>query len=433
MARFLIRLFVIIMIGYAAALYVIPGLVLGVFQKRYYEYNLDQAKGALDLLTEKFQNADPSEWGKIEEQLQKSWSPNKIKVIDQNDPSLTGAEKKYLAEGKSGVRTGYYGAFEAAIAPLPRGKAVQFFLPVSPIDINIMYLLINVLIVAVLLICLFAWLTPHWKDLEQIRLAALSLGRGDLKARTFISPRSNISELANVFDEMAHEIEQLVMQQQDLLNAVSHELRTPLSRLRFGFALVAALDLPEEGRKRMEEMVKHTRELDSLINELLSYSQLQSRKQNISKEMVCIEPFLDSILTDFTTYRGEKYFELRADVLSGSKEAHLDPRLTARAIENLVSNAIRHCTTHVYVRADVDGSGSFRVEVEDDGEGISVGEAARVFEPFYRADNSRNRTTGGFGLGLAITKRAIECQGGEVMISKSVLGGAKVMIVIRQV
>ncbi|MQT71891.1 HAMP domain-containing protein, partial [Pseudomonas sp. FSL R10-0071] len=122
-------------------------------------------------------------------------------------------------------------------------------MPPDPFDLNVLYWSINVLIGAALLAGLLLWLRPHWRDLERLKRTAARIGQGQLSERTQISPRSNIYSLASAFDTMAQDIENLLNQQRDLLNAVSHELRTPLTRLDFGLALALCDDLPPASRE----------------------------------------------------------------------------------------------------------------------------------------------------------------------------------------
>lgn len=100
----------------------------------------------------------------------------------------------------------------------------------------------------------------------------------------------------------------------------------------------------------------------------------------------------------------------------------LDPRLTARAVQNLVRNAMRYCDESLLLRLHLDEDGTCLLTVEDDGIGIPSEERERIFQPFYRLDRSRDRNTGGFGLGLAISRRAIEGQGGTLTVAQSALG-----------
>ena len=100
----------------------------------------------------------------------------------------------------------------------------------------------------------------------------------------------------------------------------------------------------------------------------------------------------------------------------------LDPRLTARAIQNLLRNAMRYCGKRIQIGVQVNAEGC-EIWVDDDGIGIPDDERERIFEPFYRLDRSRDRATGGFGLGLAISRRALETQGGMLTVEASPWGG----------
>jgi two-component system OmpR family sensor kinase len=123
-------------------------------------------------------------------------------------------------------------------------------------------------------------------------------GPGHLAERTQIPPRSNIGELAGVFDTMAGDLERHVNQQRELLNAVSHELRTPLTRLDFGLVLLFD-EVPPASRKRLLELVGHVRELDELVLELLSYSRLQNADQARERVEVSLLELVDSVLGSF--------------------------------------------------------------------------------------------------------------------------------------
>jgi two-component system OmpR family sensor kinase len=222
---------------------------------------------------------------------------------------------------------------------------------------------------------------------------------------------------------MAGDIENLLNQQRDLLNAVSHELRTPLTRLDFGLALALSDDLPATSRERLQGLVDHIRELDELVLELLSYSRLQNPARVPEQVEVSLDEFIDSILGSVDD---EQAPDIVIDVLlHGQLERFsLDPRLTARALQNLLRNAMRYCEKRIQIGVQVCPRGC-EIWVDDDGIGIPDDERERIFEPFYRLDRSRDRSTGGFGLGLAISRRALEAQGGTLTVESSPLGGAR--------
>ncbi|MGX0955391.1 two-component system OmpR family sensor kinase [Pseudomonas viridiflava] len=430
MLKMLARLYLILLVTYTVALYAVPELVLKVFEERNLTYNHEQVRGTLKLIKTRFTQVPQASWPQVEHELQEDFAPLQLRVLTITDPSVSDCERTELEQGRNALRTGDYGMASTVMTPLSAGQVIQLVFPDPPVDINIMYWLMNVLIGAALLGCLSIWFWPHWRDLQRLKHTAMMLGNGNLAQRTHISPRSNIGELAQVFDKMAQDIGQLLNQQQELLSAVSHELRTPLSRLEFGMALVLTDPLEASTRLRLEQMVGHIRELDALIDELLSYTRLQSPYQQADRQEIPLQAFLDSVLGGFLDTQDARPFDLSLQTDTAPERFVLDPRLTARALQNLIANAIRYCSGQVRVSLRLQTGEGLYMTVEDDGIGIPESERALIFEPFYRMDRSRDRDTGGFGLGLAISRRAIECQGGRIQVDSSPLGGARFLIVL---
>ncbi|MCJ8177090.1 ATP-binding protein [Pseudomonas viridiflava] len=430
MLKMLARLYLILLVTYTVALYAVPELVLKVFEERNLTYNHEQVRGTLKLIKTRFTQVPQASWPQVEHELQEDFAPLQLRVLTITDPSVSDCERTELEQGRNALRTGDYGMASTVMTPLSAGQVIQLVFPDPPVDINIMYWLMNVLIGAALLGCLSIWFWPHWRDLQRLKHTAMMLGNGNLAQRTHISPRSNIGELAQVFDKMAQDIGQLLNQQQELLSAVSHELRTPLSRLEFGMALVLTDPLEASTRLRLEQMVGHIRELDALIDELLSYTRLQSPYQQADRQEIPLQAFLDSVLGGFLDTQDARPFDLSLQTDTAPERFVLDPHLTARALQNLIANAIRYCSGQVRVSLRLQTGEGLYMTVEDDGIGIPESERALIFEPFYRMDRSRDRDTGGFGLGLAISRRAIECQGGRIQVDSSPLGGARFLIVL---
>ena len=424
MLKILVRLYLVTIVTFSAAIYLVPELVIGVFHERFMRYNMDQSRGLQSLLIEQFRQVPKEQWPAMATRLDQRFGPLQVSLNRVDDPSFSAPEQQRLRGGEDVLRLGEWGTRTLAVSPLDEQWAVSLQVPPDPLDVNLLYWSMNVLIGAALLACLLFWLRPHWRDLERLKQTARRLGQGQLSERTNISPRSNIGELAAVFDTMAGDVECLLNQQRDLLNAVSHELRTPLTRLDFGLALALSEDLPPASRERLQGLVAHIRELDELVLELLSYSRLQNPARLPERVMVSLDEFVDSILGSFDE-------ELEApdtvlDVLMhGSLDRFvLDPRLTARAVQNLLRNAMRYCERRIQIGVRVNPEGC-ELWVDDDGIGIPELDRERIFEPFYRLDRSRDRATGGFGLGLAISRRALEAQGGTLTAEQSPLGGAR--------
>ncbi|WP_282362777.1 ATP-binding protein [Pseudomonas sp. PS01297] len=424
MFKILIRLYLVTIVTFAGAIYLVPEMIVAVFHDRFMNYNVDMSRGMQALLVKQFDQVPAQQWPELAQALDSQFAPLRINLLPITDPQFSTAEQHQLHQGQGVLRIGEWGWRTRVVSPLNGEQAIELVMPPDPFDLNVLYWSINVLIGAALLAGLLLWLRPHWRDLERLKRTAARIGQGQLSERTQISPRSNIYSLASAFDTMAQDIENLLNQQRDLLNAVSHELRTPLTRLDFGLALALCDDLPPASRERLQVLVGHIRELDELVLELLSFSRLQNPALVPERIEVSLAEFIDSILGSFDEELEAP--EIVLDVmLHGTEERFaLDPRLTARALQNLLRNAMRYCDRRIQVGVSLNSKGC-SLWVDDDGIGIPEQERERIFEPFYRLDRSRDRATGGFGLGLAISRRALEAQGGTLNVEQSPLGGAR--------
>lgn len=427
MLKILVRLYLVIIVAYAGALLFIPDTIVGLFQDRFMAYNLDQAKGVQSLIVRQFHQAPREQWPAVEQDLASAFAPLEVQLLRMDQAELGADEQARLEHGLYAVRIGEWGYYETVLAPLDEQWLVRLNSPPDPLDINVLSWGMTVLIGAAMLGCLLLWVWPHWRDLERLKETARRLGQGQMAERTHISPHSNIGELAGVFDTMASDLERHVNQQRELLNAVSHELRTPLTRLDFGLVLLFD-EVPPASRKRLLELVGHVRELDELVLELLSYSRLYNADQARERVEVSLLELVDSVLGGFAEELDGRDIQLEVRAEGDLPRFVLDPRLTARAVQNLVRNAMRYCDESLLLRLRLEEDGACLLTVEDDGIGVPAQERERIFQPFYRLDRSRDRNTGGFGLGLAISRRAIEGQGGTLTVAQSALGGAQFRI-----
>lgn len=427
MLKILVRLYLLIIVAYAGALLFIPDSIVGLFHERFMAYNLDQTKGVQSLIVRQFHQAPQEQWPAVERDLANAFAPLEVKLLRMDQADLSADEQARLEHGLYAVRIADWGYYETVLAPLDKDWLVRLHAPPDPLDINVLSWGVTVLIGAAMLGCLLLWVWPHWRDLERLKETARRLGQGQMAERTHISPHSNIGELAGVFDTMASDLERHVNQQRELLNAVSHELRTPLTRLDFGLVLLFD-EVPAASRKRLLELVGHVRELDELVLELLSYSRLYNADQARERVEVSLLELVDSVLGSFAEELDSRGIQWEVRAERELPRFVLDPRLTARAVQNLVRNAMRYCDESLLLRLRLEDDGACLLTVEDDGIGIPVEERERIFQPFYRLDRSRDRNTGGFGLGLAISRRAIEGQGGTVTVAQSALGGAQFRI-----
>jgi signal transduction histidine kinase len=250
---------------------------------------------------------------------------------------------------------------------------------------------------------------------------ASAIGQGRLDTRVNVSTRSAIRGVADTFNSMAQRMQELLRAQKETTDAVSHELRTPISRMRFGVEMLERTTVTEDRERHLQTMRSSLDELEALVDESLTYSRLTSAARRLSPQIVNLTDWLAEVIDDARQFAGD--IQLISEVHPDNAIAHLDAKLVARALKNMIRNALRHArtTVKVVIRQDPQHT-SFTVE--DDGPGIPAEQRAAIFEPFYRIDNSRQRESGGHGLGLAIVQRICEWTNAQISVEDSPLGGA---------
>ena len=297
-----------------------------------------------------------------------------------------------------------------------------------PIDIAValqMEALRYAIVALALLIPIGLWSRSHWQGLQALSTVADEIGSGKLSARTNVKPGASIYPLAQRMNHMAGRIEGLVESQASLLHSVSHELRTPIARLEFALELLrpgTPAAVPNSSlAPRIDAMQADLAELDALVGELLGMARLGS-EANLQTAPFALAPALAGCVASLD---GLAAVEL--DVDPGLGTVGGDQRMLTRALGNVLRNAQKYAHSRVTLSARPVGD-RIEIVVEDDGPGIPLTERERIFEPFYRLDRSRDRATGGFGLGLSIARKALELHGGSIMAEGATLGGARFVL-----
>jgi two-component system OmpR family sensor kinase len=232
--------------------------------------------------------------------------------------------------------------------------------------------------------------------------------------------------LAERMHGMAGRIDSLLSAQTSLLHSVSHELRTPIARLTFGLTLMEDASADPVVHQRARAMAGDVAELNALVGELLAMTRLDS-SQALQLDSVDLARMLDDCVASLPPLVSAVHVE--TDLGANPGHVAADARLLSRAVCNLLGNARRYADTRVVLRA-ARADGTVTIIVEDDGPGIPEGEREQVFAPFYRLDRSRDRATGGFGLGLAIARKAVQLHGGSLTVADGEMGGAKMVITL---
>jgi len=268
----------------------------------------------------------------------------------------------------------------------------------------------------------------------RLREATQKLAAGDLSARAGVSPSRRHDEMAQLvrdFDRMAERIESLMTAQSRLLTDISHELRSPLARLNVALELARQRSGPE-AQSALERIEREATRLNGLIQELLTIARLAGSEGSVPRSPVQLEQLIQEIARDaeFEAQNHDCHVEVSVVddcVVIGS------PALLHSAIENVVRNAVHYTeqSTEVEIRLE-EGQGTLGSEavirVTDSGPGVPEDALDKIFQPFYRIDDARGRQTGGVGLGLAITERAVRLHGGAVKAANRPQGGLIVEI-----
>jgi two-component system sensor histidine kinase CpxA len=272
----------------------------------------------------------------------------------------------------------------------------------------------------------------------QLRGATQKLASGDLTARAGMPASRRHDEMAELmrdFDRMAERLEDLVTAQNRLLTDISHELRSPLARLNVALELARQRSGPE-ARSALDRIDRETNRLNQLIQRLLTIARLEAGDESIEKIPVHLEQIINEIAKDAAFEAQGRGCQVEATIVDDCVVVG-SPGLLHSAIENVVRNAIRytHDGTSVEVRLE-EGVGQQNgasvpeavVRVTDSGPGVPENALDKLFRPFYRIDDARGRQTGGVGLGLAITDRAVRLHGGTIRVSNRPQGGLMVEI-----
>jgi signal transduction histidine kinase len=289
-----------------------------------------------------------------------------------------------------------------------------------------LHVAVSMVISAAFSLLLAAYITA---PLARIRASARRVARGDLSARVGDLPFGRSAEmlaLSNEFDQMAARLKDLVEGQRRLIRDVSHEMRSPLSRLRVALELARA-QVTGDVAKQLARIERESERLEEMIAQAIQLSRMETTTPS-KVENVALHDVIADVAADAAFEAQARQCTLHI-AQSTPLTVRAEADLLSSAIENVVRNAANYTApgTTVSLRLDqVDGQA--RLRVRDCGPGVSASDCSRIFEPYFRTDAARQRTSGGSGLGLAIAKRAIERQGGRIQASNADGGGLEVEI-----
>ena len=276
--------------------------------------------------------------------------------------------------------------------------------------------------------------TTVTERINRLKEAAEKLAQGDLKTRVPINGRDEVATLASAFNQMAEQLQAADQKQRDLDNMrrdliawVSHDLQTPLASMR---AILEAItdgmvDDPETVKRYLNTAQRDVRNLSALIDDLFQMAQLDAGGFPLNKAQSSLSDLVSDTLESFTELAKQQEITLEGNVELDVDPVHMDTQAIGRVLNNLIGNALRHTLkgrVSVWVRRSSEG---VEVTVSDTGEGIREEDLQHIFERFYRGEKSRNRGTGGAGLGLAIARGIVRAHGGDIKVESQIGKGTQ--------
>jgi two-component system sensor histidine kinase RstB len=376
----------------------------------------DLMKSSLYLMRSELREIPPHEWAKTLKELDLNLSFD-LQVEPMNKFKLDPAAAQRLREGDIVAIDSEY----TFIQRIPRSHYVLAVGPVPYLfflhETRLLDMGLMALIAISLAFPVFIWMRPHWQEMLRLESAAQRFGEGHLEERIHFDSASSFERLGIAFNQMADNINALIASKKQLIDGIAHELRTPLVRLRYRLEMSDNLSEAEH-----TALNRDIGQLEGLIEELLTYARLDRPQTELQLTTPDLPAWFSSYLDDARSMNPQH--SLLLDCQADDEYGALDMRLMERVLDNLVNNALRYSEGTIKVTLQRQGSLA-SMTVEDDGPGIAPAERERIFEPFVRLDPSRDRATGGCGLGLAIVHSIAQAFGGSVSCGESELGGAK--------
>jgi len=276
---------------------------------------------------------------------------------------------------------------------------------------------------ALLLLLLFTgayfFVRRFLRPVQHLMIGVEAVASEDFEHEVPVASNDELGDLTRAFNAMTRRVAAIIASKRRLLFDVSHELRTPLTRMNVAVAM-----LPEGKAKVSIE--RNIRELNTMITELLENERLAVLGGTIVVEPLDVVATARKVIDTF----GYDQRKIEFDSLTDELVIRADAQRLTVAIRNLISNALKYSSQNegdVRVTVFPDDNGA-RIVVADEGIGISPEQQERVFEPFYRTDDSRSRATGGYGLGLSLTKAIVEAHGGTIKLESHPGVGTTIML-----
>lgn len=322
---------------------------------------------------------------------------------------------------------------------------------VTKVNSLISVALLRDMFIAIVLILIFTSFTlTRWirkgvfTPIRELNSAMQNIAEGNFDFALETECNGEIGDLYNNYEQMrlrlkesGEEKVQADNQNRELVSNISHDLKTPITSIR-GYVegiMDGVADTPEKMDKYIKTIYNKTKDMDRLINELTIYSKIDSNRIPYHFHKINISEYFNDCIEEVGLDLESRNIELNYyNLVSKETVIIADPEQLKRVINNIISNSVKYIDKKsgiidIRILDEVD---SIRVEIEDNGKGISARELGKIFERFYRTDESRNSAQGGSGIGLSIVKKIVEDHGGYIWATSKEEEGTCMHFVIRK-
>jgi len=276
-------------------------------------------------------------------------------------------------------------------------------------------ILMLILFISVVIVILYFLLRNLFSPLKDLSAAVVSIGEGNYDVKLPKGRKDELGELADSIGVMSDKINSSIKSKEQLLIDVSHELRSPLTRIKLG------LEVGSSKEKLEEDVI----EMEKMITDLLENYRADTGFNSVKPQKADVAELLDETIAEYDDQSRLKFSKPAKEVF-----CNIDMDKMQVVFRNLIDNALKYSANEI-IMSITEHKGEVIISFKDTGSGISNEDLKNVFEPFYRADRSRSRRTGGFGLGLSICKKIIDAHKGELLIKSKLGSGTEAIIKLR--
>lgn len=288
------------------------------------------------------------------------------------------------------------------------------------------FLLYYFMIALMVLLPVTLWLAPTWVSFRRLSVATKTVSSGNLKVSIKPFFGSNFKPIFHTFNLMIHQIDELFKSHKLLTSAVSHDLKMPLAKLEFALELLKTSESDDEQSQQIARMEKTVDEMNMLVKEFLTYTNIDMEEPHLTYSTVQLHAWIEGQIVLMQKISGKIKI---SNSVPPSTEVIMDKYFMLRALENLINNSVRYAKKQICIKFYEDDK-CWCLSVEDDGPGVSDMDKERIFLPFERVEDSRNRKLAGTGLGLAIVKKISRLHQGNAWAEDSEIGGIKLIMSI---